>query len=87
MHGPIRAESSAERAAREAAEAQQARAREQQRLPGEQNRLLAAMGPGEGLRGSPSGQLTDELERLANLRASGHSQTLSPAAKARLLGA
>lgn len=41
MHGLVRAESSAERAAREAAEAQQAQAREQVRLLEEQNRLLA----------------------------------------------
>jgi hypothetical protein len=40
MHGLIRAESSAERAAREAAEARQAQAQEQLRLLEEQNLLL-----------------------------------------------
>jgi len=43
MHGFVRAESSAERAAREAAEAQQVQARDQLRLLAEQNRLLAAV--------------------------------------------
>ncbi|HEX9542911.1 MAG TPA: hypothetical protein VGA04_32735 [Streptosporangiaceae bacterium] len=40
MHGLVRAESSAERAARETAEARQIDAREQNRLLAEQNRLL-----------------------------------------------
>lgn len=43
MHGLIRAESSAERAAREAAEARQAQANEQRHLLEEQNRLLATV--------------------------------------------
>lgn len=41
MKGLVRAESSAERAAREAAEARATQAREQSRLLAEQNRLLA----------------------------------------------
>jgi len=41
MKGLVRAESSAERAAREAAEARAAQSREQARLFAEQNRLLA----------------------------------------------
>jgi Short C-terminal domain len=154
MKGPIRAESSAERAAREAAEAQKAQADEHRRLLEEQNRLLAAVArsatntatksepetlirlscghtaviadprtarwlavegdisyhcrtcnadrpviaigedptampssSGGQLSGRMSGQLADELERLAGLHASGAlTDAEFQAAKGRLLG-